>query len=211
MGLTFTVLTGAKGTSGSIKYLVNYDKISATLCLTLAEAWLAQRLRVPRMKERGTLSLVTDDQSKALPTGFLAPEILYLRGYEKIEFIPDFDMDRIRGMESDGTLAAGPPAYWTWLGETPTAYFDVKADQAYTCDLTYFKKPAVLSGSNDTNLFTDEATGALHHACLAYAYEQMKMKSEAAGEFAAASAEVNQANIMGEEGMRGMLVDHGAA
>ncbi len=211
MTLTYSTLSGAKGTAGSIKYLVNYDKISATLCITLAEAWLAARLRIPRMKERTTVAIALDDDNVTLPTGFLAAEILYLRGSGALELIADFDMDARRGIEADGTLAAGEPAYWMWLGEPAKAYFDVKADKAYTGDLTYYKKPTALSGSNDTNLYTARTTAALHHACLGFAYEQMKMVAEAAGEFAAASAEVNRENIMGEMGMRGMLVDHRAS
>ena len=211
MSLSYAVLSGAKGTAGSIKYLVNYDKISATLCITLAEAWIARRLRIPRMKALKNIAIAKDADNITLPTGFLAAESFYLRGFGDLELIPDFDMDSIRGIQSDGTLAAGTPAYWMWLGDPAKAYFDVKADKAYTADLTYFKKPTVLSGSNDTNLFTTEATTALHHACLAYAYEQMKMAQEAGAEFAAAAVDVNQANIMGEMGMRGMLVDHRAA
>ena len=207
--MTYAILTAAKTTDGSIKNWVSHDSIPSGEILADAQDWLAARVRNRRMLKLGTaLTIVADDESAALASDFLDPLSFNVRSGGAMEFIPEEDLLRLRARHATDGLGAGEPHYFTWFGETPTAYFDLKADGSYTIDYIYYAKPAVLvSSTNETNLWTNQYRLPLRHACTAYAYEWLKDYDRAKAELSVATLEVEKRAQTDDLGRRGQVFD----
>lgn len=171
MAMNYTTLTGGKDTEGSIKYFVRHDKVPSEYILERAQDAIYGILRVREMvtKVDGTLAL--DATTITLPTDFLEPISLWLRGDWKTQIrLLDHDHYQSRlGEQDDLTLYEGMPSEATFDGTT--LYLNMKADQAYSYRLWYMKKPAVLSGSNETNFLTTRYSHLLEAMLKHYAWE----------------------------------------
>lgn len=71
--MTYTTLTGAKNTSGSLANWVNYSRLDIGVVLDEAQALLYQYLRVREMRARGYFTLLQGSVFSPLPANYLDP------------------------------------------------------------------------------------------------------------------------------------------
>lgn len=171
MAYNFSTLTAAKTTAGSIANWVNRSDLPTTNILIESEAKIYERLRVREMQTVATLTVNADANTASLPSDFLDPIEWRPYGWaEPILFVAEGSLESHR--DSDGDLYEGTPTRWSVLGET--AYVDVSCSEAFSGKLMYYKRPAALSVSNETNFLTIRYPSLLRIACLSLAYEHMK-------------------------------------
>lgn len=73
MSMSYTTLTGSKGSSGALLTWVNYAKLDVGTVVDEAQALLYQILRVREMRTEWTFGVSVGQASVALPTRFLDP------------------------------------------------------------------------------------------------------------------------------------------
>lgn len=178
MAVTYSVLTAAKTTTGSIAAWVNRSDLPTANILIEAEAMIFERMRVREMMARAVLTFAAADQDVAVPSGFLDP--IEYRPYDHGYPLPFVSPDLLGEIRSTaGVLSTGTPSRWTVIGET--AYVDVLPTDAMAGYIIYYKRPDPLSISNETNWLTIRYPSLLRYACMAKAYEHMK--DQRAGEY----------------------------
>lgn len=173
MAMNYTTLVADKDTAGSIKYAINYSRIDAAGILQEAEAWIYARLRVRQMTAADDVAISSGASTATFPTGYLDPVHLAIPGY--VPTVKLIDAERFRnglGWDTDAALPEGLPTRWADIEQT--MHFDVRADQAYTAKLVYFKEPEALSASVETNFLTDRYPTLLRRVCLMFASEARK-------------------------------------
>lgn len=179
MAMSYTSLVADKDTDGSIKNWVNNSTIPSTTVLDEAEQWIYRRLRVRQMLTTATGNIAADATTLSAPTRFLAAKHLMITGANQDEIKMRSPEDVRRGWSYDSASArvTGKPQYFWEDGTTLT--FDYKADQQYPYDLLYYETPASLaSSSNETNFLTTRAPYLLRCACLGFANDFLKDKTE---------------------------------
>lgn len=168
---SFSTLTGAKATAGSLKSWVNHDTIPATGIMTEAEAWIYQRLRAMEMQTSATGTIAIASDGFALPARFIAPlrlsihdgvdELLYQ--HEQLWRMP---------FDENGDIREGVPTRWTILDGA--VQFDSAAEEAFDYTLYYYQALPALSVSNETNFLTVRYPTLLRRVCMMFAYEFLK-------------------------------------
>lgn len=190
-GYDYTTLVAAKTTEGSIKYWVGYENVPSTQILTAAELWLGQRLRVRGMRTATTVALAEGNYTMALPTRWCGHIELKWNGDDRpVDYVHENLLERFT--DTDGDPDDGHPdrvAVFDSLYQ-----FNYAADEALDGRLIYYARPAPLSGSATTNLFTTDYPALLELICRAYGYRAMQEHDTAATYFALAAAEVDGAN-----------------
>lgn len=177
MAYNWTTLTAAKTTLGSIANWVNRTDLPTDNILLEAEAKIYERLRVREMQVITTLTVAADENSVSLPSDFLDPIEWRPYGWSQpILFVTEGTLEAHR--DDSGALFEGTPSRWSIVGET--AYVDVSCSEAFSGKLMYYKRPAALSASNETNFLTIRYPSLVRTACLAAAYEHMKDMQNAA-------------------------------
>lgn len=173
MSYTYTVLTGDKTTSGSIKdWIARTDTPSATV-LAEAEAWIYERLRVREMMARDEdFTFAINTSSLALPADFLDPisVVPWAWGSAELPFVHENAL--LENRDTTGAILSGVPSHWTIFGTT--AYVDVKCQAAFGTVLNYYARPAALSADNETNFLTTRYPSLLRDTCLAFGYAHAK-------------------------------------
>lgn len=188
---TYTVLTGVKTTAGSIANWVNRSDLPTSTILEEAEAFIYERLRVREMHTIATLTFAVDTNSVALPADFLDPIEYRPNGWgSPLLFVSETSLEAHR--DEDGALYEGEPSRWSIIGET--AYVDVSCSEAFSGKLMYYKRPAALSGSNETNFLTTRYPTLVRHACMAKAFEHMKDWTSAAQYLQMAEGKIAEAS-----------------
>lgn len=172
MAINFTTLTASKATAGSIANWVNRSDLPTENILLEAEALIYETLRVREMQTRdNAFTFASGSQTEALPSGFLDP--ISFRPYEwgyPLPFVHEDTLDEVR--DSSGVLQSGTPSRWSIVGTD--AYVDVLPSADLGGVLLYYKTPAALSVSNETNWLTVRYPSLIRAACMAKAYEHMK-------------------------------------
>ena len=78
MAMTYSILVGAKTTSGSIRHWVNNSAVDAETVLLEAQAHIYTLLRVQEMlTSTSAFSVSAGDSEKAVPTGCLAVRAMH--------------------------------------------------------------------------------------------------------------------------------------
>lgn len=169
--MTYSILTGAKSTEGSIKWFVGHESIYAASALAEAELMVYERLRIREMVQSAAVSAVSGDSTISLDTlapRFLQPIRLKIDGMGKLPYKreEDFPDDR----NEDGDLEVGPtPSCWTVLGTT--IQFDIELNAALSGTFWYYGGLAPLAvTTNETNVLTDRYPSLFRHAILSRAY-----------------------------------------
>lgn len=195
MAINWTTMTAAKTTLGSIANSVNRSDLPTTNILLEAEAAIYERLRVREMQTVATFTFDADTNSEALPADFLDPIELRPHGWSSpISFVHETSLEAHR--DDDGDLFEGTPSRWSILGET--AYVDVSCAMAFAGRLTYYRRPAALSSSNETNFLTIRYPSLLRFAVLSKCYEHMKDMQNATSYMQLAEAKIAEANATNE-------------
>ena len=174
MAVTYTVLTAAKTTSGSLANWVNRSDLATENIVLEAEAWIYERLRVREMIADEAVTFSSAASSKALSTlaaTFLDPIqfVPYTWG-SPLEYVSETMFRPSRN--TSGTLdSAAEPSVWTIIGAT--AHLDVLLSANFSGRMMYYARPAALS-STETNFLTVRYPTLLRYALMGKAYDHMK-------------------------------------
>jgi hypothetical protein len=129
--------------------------------ITLAEIRLSRQLRLRQMMTLATLTTTGGTSTVSLPSDFLSIRDLYIdqNPRQSLSYLSPSSFTRdARATES------GLPVFYTQRGsELELAPIP---DTNYTVKILYYAKPAALSDSNQTNIFTDNCIDALLYGSL---------------------------------------------
>lgn len=194
MAMNYTTLVADKSTEGSIKYFVRHSEVPSTYILERAQDAIYQILRVREMVKRseGTITAATSELT--LPTDLLEVMSLFRTGTNsgRIIMLDQEHFESRLGVDGTGALFEGTPSFCTY--DQTKIYFDCTADDDYPYRLWYMQKPALLSGSNETNFLTTRYGNLLEAMCKHYAYEHRENDGKAASELEKAMAYITKAN-----------------
>lgn len=172
MAMSYTTLTGAKTSEGSLKYWINYSKLDVGAALEDAQALIFQTLRVREMQAAATVSISSGSETAALPDRYLASlSMRDVTNNANLEHKEWTELENYRDFSS-GDISTGKPCYFSVFNEL--FQFDTKADTAITARLMFYQSPELLSVSNPTNFLTTRYPHLLRAACLAAGYDQMR-------------------------------------
>lgn len=174
MTINYTTLVAAKTTVGSIAYMLNFDRVDSAGIVNKAEKFIYRKIRVREMLTIGeSLSISSSASTATLPDRFLDPVHFGIPGYCHTLTMRDVESFRSAlAFDSDAALPTAMPTEFTIDGTL--MHLNTNADQAYTGKFTYFRRPAPLSGSNETNWATDRYPDLFERTCLMYALEERK-------------------------------------
>lgn len=202
---TWTTLTAAKTTAGSIANWVNRSDLPTTEILVEAEAFIYERLRVREMTAVATFTFSDGASSGALPSDFLDPlEFLPYEWSDPLPFVHEQKLGAVR--DADGNLEVGTPSRWTIIGVT--AHVDVECDADFSGKLMYYARPAALSADNTTNFITTRYPTLLRMACMHKAFEHMKDWNSAAQYMQLAEAKMAEAAITNDLFRRSQIIPY---
>lgn len=199
-GFTYTILTGTKATEGSIKYWANHSLVPSDQVLTEAEAYIYQYLRIREMRTTAPIAISAGQSTFTLPTAFLEPIQLLFDGWaDPLEYVHESLLRRYK--DSTGALYTGEPCQWAIVDET--GQLDTELVDALAGDMIYYATPTALSGSNETNWLTDRYPTMLRYACMAFAYDHRKRRTDATEMRALCMGQIEAANTESDRGRRG--------
>ncbi|MGE0853861.1 MAG: hypothetical protein AB7O44_30335 [Hyphomicrobiaceae bacterium] len=185
MPMDYTTLTGAKTVEGSIRNYTNWAETPADTVLTEAQAYIFSRLRVREMEHVvRNLTIAEDAETLELPPDFIAPMGQDCFGIQSpwqcsIDIFDAAQFETYRATDDTGAVYAGQPRACMILGQPAVAHFDVKADQAYSAKLLYYRRPAALADDNPTNWLTDRYPQLLRHATNYFAWLHKREPAQA--------------------------------
>lgn len=162
MAMTYTTLIGAQSADGSIRRLMNNATIDVASVLEDAQNEIYSRLRVREMRVTGTLTGTQGLRYIALPSDFLDPIGLHDRFAISLTLEDESGLRARWADDNDGVAIESEPNFYGIWDER--VYFDCALDDARTYSLIYFKKPAALSGANETNFLTNRYSHILRAA-----------------------------------------------
>lgn len=204
MAMTYTTLTAAKTTAGSIKSWVNYARLDVEQIVEEMQTLIYQNMRVREMRSLWSPSVSIGDSTKALVAGFLDPNGK-LRDTDNNVYRYVATPDRLEEMRifESGALSSRQPYNWTIFDEA--LQFDAKFDEARTLRLPVHKSPALLAASsNETNFLTTRYPHIVRMACVVRAHAFMKNWSSHNAELPVLMSMIQDANAKDD------LVLHGA-
>lgn len=202
MTINYTTLVADKSTDGSIKSWVNYSLVPADTVLTMAQAFIYERLRAREMRAEGAVTLAAAGDSITLTTyaGFLDPIELRLDGDGvPLEYVHENLLGRSR--DDTGALFSGTVSRWTIMDEK--IMFDVASEEARAGKFWYYKTPTALGSGNETNFLTVRYPVLLIDACMAFGNGFRKLYAERDKMLMIVGAEIDQANMAAEMARRG--------
>lgn len=168
MAMTYSTLIASKATTGSIKNLVNYERIDPDQILEDAQAHIYGSLRCREMMGYETLTVAIGDDSAPVPTGFRDPIMLATTEGDEIHNTDVGTLEKMRAQwrQSDGTLAQAIPEHYACSGATMS--FECAWDRAATLVFRFYDTPDDLSASNETNFLTTRYPNLLRAAIRMY-------------------------------------------
>lgn len=173
---TYTILTGAQTTAGSIKNLTNITDLDPDTILQEAQNYIYRTLRVRQMLTEATgvftASTTTGTgDAVTLPTDYLAAKTFQITGTESatLERKPDTYVRGLWTYDSSGARTQSKPRYF--YADATSLRFDCCAIQAYPWIMLYYEQPDDLSSTNDSNFLSTRGVRALVAACRGFAAE----------------------------------------
>jgi hypothetical protein len=129
--------------------------------ISLAELRLQRTLRIRQMLKTVTASTTAADRTVGLPSDFLQMRDLYVQGSPRQVLSYMAPSSFSRDARADET---GKPTFYTLRAdEIELAPYP---DTAYTLEMLYYAKPAMLSDSNTSNIFLANCPDALLYGSL---------------------------------------------
>ena len=129
--------------------------------ITLAELRLSRDIRTRRMLKTSTATMTVGDPTVGLPSDFLAIRDVYIQGLPRT--VVSYLSPSAFSSNSRADQAGLPVFYTLRANELEFAPYP---DSAYTVQMLYYFKPAVLSVSNTSNEFLANYPDALLYASL---------------------------------------------
>jgi hypothetical protein len=129
--------------------------------ISLAELRLSRDIRTRRMLKTATATMTIGDATVGLPSDFLSIRDVYIQGLPRtiVSYLsPSAFSSNARADEQ------GLPVFYTLRSNE--FEFAPKPDSAYTVQMLYYFKPAVLSSTNTSNEFLANYPDALLYASL---------------------------------------------
>jgi hypothetical protein len=182
--LTWSILTGANTVPGSISNWLSKASLSsgpdgvADYVLGEAESWIYRRLRHWKMltpPQAITLTQGLDTLDISSFDGFLEPMDFWYLNNGGPYWMVQKDATQVYqswSYNSDNSRQQNPPVIYSF--NQTYIQFDSPADQTYPGYLTYYKQPAALSSTNQTNFLTELYARLIRAACMASACEWAK-------------------------------------
>ena len=155
------------------------------LFIRQAEERILKNVQLSLFRKNATASTTTSNPYLAVPSDYLAPFSLSLRGADADRFFIEFkDPSFVQTYTPDSTTTGQPRYYCVFdldnflLGPTP--------DAAYTAELHYFYRPLSLTaGAEDgTTWLSENAEMAMLYGSLIEAYIYMKGEQDVMGMYA---------------------------
>lgn len=209
MALSYTLLTGAKSGTGTIKDWVNQSVVPVTEILTEAESYIYQTLRAREMLRETSWSAALGASTLALPVAsasiyaMIEPITLSVDGiYPKpdgMDYVHEALFNQYR--DEDGALLTGTPNEWTIFNEVIN--FNFELDEALAGDFLYYGQPPALSASNETNFLTNRFPTLLRQVCTMFSYEYLKQLDARAEQKVLADDAIAKANAVADGVRRG--------
>lgn len=169
--MNYTTLVGAKTVAGSIKHLVNYDRIDAAGVLLQAETEIYKLLRVREMRMASEIPVSAGAVSMPLPERCIAPlQLIDITTPATLTKKPWPTIEKLRTWTA-GALDTGVPAYYGIYDEA--CQFDVRTEDELTYRLQFYGRPEPLSEDAPTNFLTTRYPAVLKAFCGAYAADEM--------------------------------------
>jgi hypothetical protein len=150
------------------------------LFIRQAEERILKNVQLSLFRKNSTASTTADNPYLAVPSDFLAPFSLSLRGPDQDRFFVEFkDPSFLQSYTPDDTTTGAPRYYGVFdvdnflLAPTPNA---PAVGQNYTAELHYFYRPLSLTAGaeNGTTWLSENAEMALLYGALIEAYIYMK-------------------------------------
>jgi len=205
MAVTYSGLLGGKTVAGSLKNLVNYERIDPATTITEAEAYIFGALRVREMRKVTTITQTAGTSKDAsLPSDFLDPILVV--GYRNLGPLQNSTMEELIGRRriyaeaEDGTLEESTQAYFAIFNDKIN--FDCVAEETVTYTMAYYGSNA-LSLTNETNFLTIRYPSILLAAVRYYAYLHMENDTEAGNWKKITDELIARANIETDFTLRG--------
>jgi hypothetical protein len=129
--------------------------------IRFAELRLARDIRTRKMLKSATANMVAGDERLSLPTDFLEVRNLYTQGNPRMPVTYMSPSAFTRDARAD---ESGLPVFYTVLASE--FQFAPQPDAAYVLEILYYAQPAVLSGSNSSNVFLANYPDALLYGAL---------------------------------------------
>jgi hypothetical protein len=129
--------------------------------IRFAELRLARDIRTRKMLKSATANMVAGDERLSLPTDFLEVRNLYTQGNPRMPVTYLSPSAFTRDARAD---ESGLPVFYTVLASE--FQFAPQPDAAYVLEILYYAQPAVLSGSNSSNVFLANYPDALLYGAL---------------------------------------------
>jgi len=150
------------------------------LFIRQAEERILKNVQLSLFRKNSTASTTASNPYLAVPSDFLAPFSLSLRGPDQDRFFVEFkDPSFLQSYTPDDTTTGAPRYYGVFdvdnflLAPTPNA---PAVGQNYTAELHYFYRPLSLTAGSEsgTTWLSDNAPNALLYGSLVEAYIYMK-------------------------------------
>jgi len=129
--------------------------------IQLAETRLARQLRTRLMLKSATATMTGGDNRVAVPTDFMELRDLHIQGNPRIPVTYLSPSNFTRNARAE---ESGRPVFYTVL-QTEFEFAPIP-DDAYVLEILYYAKPALLSGSNTSNVFLANYPDALLYGSL---------------------------------------------
>ena len=170
------------------------------LFIRQAEERILKNVQLSLFRKNATASTTASNPYLAVPSDYLAPFSLSLRGADGDRFFIEFkDPSFVQTYTPDTTTTGAPKYYCVFdvdnflLGPTP--------DTTYTAELHYFYRPASLTAGSDsgTTWLSENAEMAMLYGSLIEAYIYMKGEQDVMGMYAGRFQEaVTGVKMLGE-------------
>lgn len=205
MAVDYTTLVAAKTTAGSIKYLVNYDRLDPETILTEAHAYIFSALRVREMRKTAAITLAVGDTTHALPEGFLDPiKLTLFDGEGDVSPVAEHELLSLRDYDvtaADGTLNEGRPLRYATFDEL--IQLDCAVETAVAGTVLFYSNAFQLTGAATTNFLTSRYPSMLLAAVRMYAYMHMENDGDSTKWAKLTDELISRANIENDFGRRG--------
>jgi hypothetical protein len=204
MAVDYTTLIAGKDTFGSIKSWANHSVLDAPGILTMAQAWIYERLRAREMRAETTIALAEGASSVAFPTNYL--QVIELRWFGEdraLYFVHENLLKRYTDPDTE-EVETGVPTRFTEFDEA--FQFDVAAQEDLSGSLLYYRTPDPLSPTNTTNFLTRRWPTLVKTACMALAYDDRKRDTDAKDMFLKAESMIDEINGLIDKARNGQVL-----